>query len=167
MGPAILWFRRDLRLEDLPALACAAKAGPDGVLPLFVADRSLLTLAGRNRRRFLKDALSETLDQELAGGLVLRQGDPAHVVPALAAEVGASAVVATADLVYGSMRDRAVSASLSAIGSRLLAVDSAYAVSPGTVRTASGRPFQVFSAFKRGGMLSESRHPLCPPNPDS
>jgi deoxyribodipyrimidine photo-lyase len=42
VAPAILWFRRDLRIEDLPALAAAAKAGPHGVLPLFVVDRSLL-----------------------------------------------------------------------------------------------------------------------------
>ena len=36
MTPVILWFRRDLRLDDLPALhACA---GADAVVPLFVVD---------------------------------------------------------------------------------------------------------------------------------
>ncbi|MGI9022725.1 MAG: deoxyribodipyrimidine photo-lyase [Acidimicrobiales bacterium] len=32
-----MWFRRDLRLADNPALAAASRAG-DRVLPLFVLD---------------------------------------------------------------------------------------------------------------------------------
>ena len=33
-----MWFRRDLRLDDSPALAAAAAAGDGGVVPLFVVD---------------------------------------------------------------------------------------------------------------------------------
>jgi deoxyribodipyrimidine photolyase len=40
VGVAILWFRRDLRLGDLPVLAAAAGAASDGVLPQ-VADPSI------------------------------------------------------------------------------------------------------------------------------
>jgi len=44
----LMWFRRDLRLTDNPALleACAA----DGVLPLFVLDPALWGPAGISRR---------------------------------------------------------------------------------------------------------------------
>jgi hypothetical protein len=42
--PSILWFRRDLRFEDHPALAKAAKRGP--VLALFVLDPALMPRRG-------------------------------------------------------------------------------------------------------------------------
>ena len=90
MAVAVLWFRRDLRLDDMPALQAAAEAGPDGVVALFVADPALLGPAGPNRRRFLTAALA-ALDAELEGALVVRWGDPVRVVPAVAAEVGATA----------------------------------------------------------------------------
>ena len=43
---SILWFRRDLRVGDNPALLAAADAGSDGVVPLFVLDPALLDHAG-------------------------------------------------------------------------------------------------------------------------
>jgi deoxyribodipyrimidine photolyase len=47
----VMWFRRDLRLGDNPALldACAS----DGVLPLFVLDPALWRPAGAPRRTWL------------------------------------------------------------------------------------------------------------------
>jgi len=149
VATAILWFRRDLRLDDLPALAAAAGAGGDGVVPLFVVDPSLLRAAGPNRRRFLAEAL-RALDHELGGALVLRGGDPRRVVPALAADTGASVVAATADFgPHGAARDGAVAEALATAGRELRRVDSPYAVAPGTVRAKSGSPLRVFSAFRR------------------
>ena len=66
----------------------AVSVGRDGVVPLFVLDESLLEPAGSNRRRFLAESL-RALDMQLGGTLVLRRGAPPHVVPELAAEVGA------------------------------------------------------------------------------
>ncbi len=149
MTCAVLWFRRDLRLDDLPALRAAAEAGPDGVVPLFVADPALLGPAGPNRRRFLAAALA-ALDTELGGALVVRRGDPARIVPAVAAEAGATVVAATADFgPYGAARDAAVARALSDGGRRLTPVDSNYAVAPGRVRSAAGAPFKVFTAYRR------------------
>jgi deoxyribodipyrimidine photo-lyase len=163
MVRAVLWFRRDLRLDDLPALRAAAEAGPDGVVALFVADPALLGPAGPNRRRFLAAALA-ALDTELGGALVLRRGDPARIVPAVAAEVGATVVAATADFgPHGAARDAAVARALSADGRRLMTVDSNYAVAPGQVRSGAGTPFKVFTAYKRAweatGWLGPSRAP--------
>ena len=140
MTLAVLWFRRDLRLDDLPALIARARA--DGVVPLFVVDPFLLDPAGPNRRRFLADAL-RALDRELGGTLVLRHGDPRQVVPQVAAAVGASIVAATADFgPYGAGRDRAVAKALTSAGHDLRAVDSPYAVAPGAVRAKSGAPLR-------------------------
>lgn len=149
MAPVVLWFRRDLRLDDLPALLAAAGAGGDCVVPLFILDPSLLAPAGPNRRRFLAEAL-RALDEQVGGTLVLRGGRAPAVVPTVAREVGARRVVVSADFgPYGSKRDRAVAEALSADGRRLVARGSPYAVAPGTVLSRSGAPYQVFSAFRR------------------
>ncbi|OMQ15984.1 hypothetical protein A7K94_0205730, partial [Modestobacter sp. VKM Ac-2676] len=65
MPTALLWFRRDLRLGDHPALLAALDAaGPDGdVLPVFVFDDRLYGPAGDPRRRFLLDCLAD-LDRQ-------------------------------------------------------------------------------------------------------
>ena len=87
MTTAVVWFRRDLRLGDHPALLAARDAaGPDGdVLPVFVFDERLYGPSGEPRRRFLLDCLA-ALDGDLDGALVLRSGNPAEVLPALVRE---------------------------------------------------------------------------------
>ena len=87
MTTRILWFRRDLRLGDHPALLAAADGAR--VLPLFVLDPRLAAPGPRLDRLLaslaaLRDATSEAL--------VIRSGDPASVVPTVAREVGAHAV---------------------------------------------------------------------------
>ncbi len=41
-GTAVVWFRRDLRLHDLPVLTAALERA-ERVVPLFVFDDALLT----------------------------------------------------------------------------------------------------------------------------
>ena len=50
----VMWFRRDLRLADLPALHAAAADG--AVVPLFVVDPAF-DRAGAARREFMCRAL--------------------------------------------------------------------------------------------------------------
>jgi deoxyribodipyrimidine photo-lyase len=146
---ALLWFRRDLRLADHPALlgACDA-AGPDGtVVPVFVVDDRLYGPSGEPRRRFLLDCLTE-LDTSTGGALVLRTGDPTTVVPALVAELQAHSVHVTADAgPYGRRRDQAVERALGDVP--LVRTGSPYAVAPGRVTKRDGTPFQVFTPFAR------------------
>jgi len=85
--PVVLWFRRDLRLRDLPALVAAADVGP--VVPLFVVDPALAGTSA-NRRAHLARSLRE-LDRQLDGRLVVRSGPPERVVPEVVAEAGEAA----------------------------------------------------------------------------
>ena len=79
-APIILWFRRDLRTSDHPALLAAAAEGAGaGVLPLFVLDDALLRPAGAPRVAWLFRSL-RALSASLDGALVVRRGDPAQVV---------------------------------------------------------------------------------------
>ena len=145
-----MWFRRDLRTADHPALhAAAAEAAGAGVLPLFVLDDALLRPAGPSRTAWLFRSL-RSLSASLDGALLVRRGDPAQVVPATAAEVGAASVHVTADAnPYGRRRDEAVAAALAADGRRLVRTGTPYAIGPGTVRKADGSGFAVFSPFAR------------------
>jgi deoxyribodipyrimidine photo-lyase len=92
-----MWFRRDLRLQDHPALAAAADAGR--VVALFVLDDALRLPSGAPRVAFryrsLRD-LDATLRQN-GGELVLRRGKPENVVPAVARDAGAASVHISAD----------------------------------------------------------------------
>jgi deoxyribodipyrimidine photo-lyase len=147
MARSILWLRRDLRLSDHPALAAAHAAGE--VVPLFVVDPRFTATAGAPRRRFMADVL-QALDDRIGGALVYRHGDPADVVPALAAEVGAHQVVVSRDFApYGRERDALVAQRLAADGRRLVGVGSPYAVDPGSVTKADGTPYAVFTPFSK------------------
>ena len=150
MAPAVLWFRRDLRLGDNPALAAAeAAGGDDGVVPLFVVDPALWGPSGEPRRAFLVACL-RALDEELGGTLLVRRGDPAEEVPAVARHHGADTVYVSADFgPYGRRRDEAVGAALRSDGRRLVARGSPYAVEPGTLVKGTGEPFKVFTPFSK------------------
>jgi deoxyribodipyrimidine photo-lyase len=146
--PAIVWFRRDLRLGDHPALAAAARQGP--VIPLFVLDEALLSTAGRPRLAYLLRTL-RALDAQLAAvgsALTVRRGRPEAVLPAVVAETGAAAVhISTDHAPYGARRDRRVADSLGAVP--LVATGSPYAVAPDLIRKPDGEAYRVFAAFYR------------------
>ncbi|HEX9260853.1 MAG TPA: FAD-binding domain-containing protein, partial [Acidimicrobiales bacterium] len=142
-----MWFRRDLRLGDNPALAAAAASG--AVVPLYVLDPALLARSGPNRVRFLLASL-RALDESVGGALVVRVGDPARVVLEVAVTAMAETVRVTGDFTpYGRRRDSVVARALASDGRRLVATDSPYAVVPGTVRKEDGEPYAVFTPFSR------------------
>ena len=83
MSGAVLWFRRDLRLGDHPALLAAAGDGP--VVALFVLDDALRLPSGAPRIALLYRTL-RALDAQLrehGGALTVRRGLLENVVPAV------------------------------------------------------------------------------------
>ena len=157
-----MWFRRDLRLADLPALHAATADGAR-VVPLFVVDPRFAT-AGEPRRAFMADALA-ALDDSIGGALVYRHGAPADVVPTLAAEVGAEAVFVSRDYgPYGRARDQAVATVLRSGGRHLVGAGTPYAVAPGEVTKADGTPYAVFTPFSRAWRVHGWPAPLGAPD---
>ena len=143
-----MWVRRDLRVRDHPALGKALE-DPEGTALLFVLDPVLWRRAGAVRRAWLAGNLA-ALDERTGGRLVIRQGDPAQVVPAVAAEVAATQVHVSAETTpYGRRRDDRVADALDRAGVSWCPTGSPYAVGPGRVRTGSGGPYQVFTPFAR------------------
>ena len=151
MASTIVWFRRDLRLGDNPALRTAiAEGGGDDVHAVDVLDPRLLGPSGGARTAFLAGSLA-ALDESIDGRLTMVSGDPAEQIPRLARKVNAASVIAAADFgPYGVDRDEAVEKALEADGRRFLRCESPYAVAPGTVLNNSGDPYKVYSAFYRG-----------------
>ena len=149
-GPstAVVWFRRDLRLSDNPALAEAAR-DHDRVVGLFVLDNALRKPAGANRLTFLYGCLAD-LRSSTGGNLVIRTGPPATKVRALARDVDAAAVYCAEDFgPYGRRRDDEVEQRLAKDGVELRTVGSPYAVPPGTIFNKAGDPYKVFTPFSR------------------
>ncbi|KUI39906.1 deoxyribodipyrimidine photolyase [Mycobacterium sp. GA-1199] len=144
--PTLLWFRRDLRLSDLPSLLAAA-AGDGEVLACYVLDPRLEASAGARRLQYLHDALRDLRDG-LGGKLYVTRGRPEKRIPAVAKAIGASAVHISADYSpFGRRRDDAVEAALGDIP--LEASGSPYLVSPGRVTKPDGSPYKVFTPFHR------------------
>jgi deoxyribodipyrimidine photo-lyase len=151
---SVLWFRRDLRLHDHPALHAAAADGP--VTPLFVLDDALLRPSGAPRVASLLRAL-RALDDDLGGSLVIRHGDPARVVPDVVAQTQAGAVHVSADFgPYGARRDERVEQALDV---PLVRTGSPYAISPGRVLKNDGTPFKVFTPFYKAWLAHGWRAP--------
>lgn len=145
---AVVWFRRDLRVADQPTFLAAADAA-DRALALFVLDPHLLGPSGAARKNFLHGCLRE-LDEALGGRLLVVKGDPADVVPRVAAAVGADTVHVAADFgPYGRERDEQVEKALADDGVELVRTGSPYAVAPGRVTKGDGDPFKVFTPFSR------------------
>ncbi|MGZ3363112.1 MAG: cryptochrome/photolyase family protein [Caulobacteraceae bacterium] len=161
-SPVIVWFRQDLRLADNPALA-EAVASERPVIPLFVLHRAADGRPWGAASKWWLDKSLRSLDLELrlrGSRLILRRGDPALVVSALAHELGADVVW---NRLYGPaavVRDGELKAELKASSH-----NASLLVEPHAVRTGAGEPYRVFTPFWRAAraQVGEGR-PLSAPN---
>ena len=164
---SIVWFRRDLRVHDHPALVAAVARGP--VAPLFVLDPALLTgrFASPNRTWFLLGAV-EALGVAVAalgGRLTVRVGSPDEVVPMFVREVGAATVYVSRDYTpYGRRRDRAVADILARDGIAFGAARGVLIQEPEDVLSGTGRSHSMFTPFLRRWEALPVRPTLAPPD---
>ncbi|WP_348609841.1 cryptochrome/photolyase family protein [Halobaculum rarum] len=164
----LFWHRRDLRVADNRGLASAAEATADGdaVVPVFVFDEDVLSHAASPRVRFMLDALAELRDdyRERGSDLVVARGDPAEVLPALAADYGADAVVWNED--YSGLareRDARVRMALDDAGVARETHHDAVQHEPGTITTNKGDPYAVFTYFWKKWRDREKADPFDAP----
>ncbi len=172
MTTALLWFRRDLRLADNPALA-AALARCERVIPLYI-DSPELPGEGAASRWWLHHSLA-ALDADLrrrGAGLLLRRGKPLEILRELIAATGA-------DHVYWNRRyepeaiaqDRLIKDTLRAAGVTVSSSNAALLNEPWQLLKADATPYRVFTAYwnaarKRGFDLTLTTAPAAlPPLP--
>ncbi|MBA2792791.1 MAG: deoxyribodipyrimidine photo-lyase [Thermoleophilaceae bacterium] len=151
---SIVWFRRDLRVHEHPALR-AALDGSERVVPVFCLDDRLIhgRHASGPRTQFMLECLTD-LDaslRERGTGLVLRHGPAERELPALAEEVGAGQVHFTADVTpFSRARGETTGRALRDAGVELCPHPGlCVADAPGEIRTKNGKPYTVFSPFWR------------------
>jgi deoxyribodipyrimidine photo-lyase len=149
----IVWFRRDLRLADNPALHEAiARGGP--VIPVFIwaPDEEAPWQPGAASRWWLHHSL-ESLARGLAERgtrLILRRGPTLPALQQLIAETGADAVMWNR-LYEPSIirRDIAIKESLKSASVRAQSFNAALLFEPWAVEKGTGGPFQVYTPFWR------------------
>jgi len=148
MSTGVVWFRRDLRLEDNPAWATATRHHRD-VVALLVLDPALLDVAGPHRRAAFLAAATD-LDHRLrarGGCLRVESGDPANVLPRVVAETGASTVDANRDVSrFARRRDLTVEDATTAT---MRWHWGTLVHRPGSVLTRAGTLSRVFTPFWR------------------
>jgi len=154
-----MWFRRDLRVRDNPALLAAGNE----VLPVFVFDPVLWDASSDVRKAYLVESL-RSLNESLGGHLTIRSGDPSAVIPALVKEVNADSVHIAADFgPYGQQRDLKVEAALAALSVPLIRTGSPYAIAPGRVVKSDDTPYRVFTPFYKAWTTHGWRAPATGP----
>ncbi len=153
VAPTVLWFRRDLRLADNPALKAAlARAAP--ILPLYILD-----VAGDGRwppggaaRWWLHHSLA-ALDsslRELGSRLIFARGDSSDILRKFVRSTNAGAVYLNRCYEPATMtRDRVVEDGLVRDGIEVKNFNAALLFEPQEIANKEGGPFQVFTPFWR------------------
>jgi deoxyribodipyrimidine photo-lyase len=150
---ALVWFRRDLRVDDHAALYHALKSHPR-VYCVFVFDTDILNaLPSRTDRRvefiWLCVAELDAALRELGGGLVVRHGRARDEVARLAAQLKVDAVYANHDYEPAAIaRDQAVAAELAVRGAAFQTFKDQVVFEREEVMTLGETPYSVFTPYK-------------------
>jgi len=151
-APVIVWFRRDLRLSDNPALQRALTLDRP-VIPVFVLDETPgIRSPGAASNWWLGRSLAMLAEALAARGsrLILRRGPAAEVITGLVAETGASHVLWNRLYDPGVIdRDAALKRSLREAGRTVASFNASLLTEPWTVLNKSGEPFKVFTPYWR------------------
>lgn len=147
-APLILWFRRDLRLDDLPMLAAALQSGRP-LLPVFILDDETRALGAASLLRLDLALAAFAARLEAAGSrLILRQGSALPELRRLVSETGAAGVLWTRGYdPLSKARDTAVKAALRAQGLQAESHPGFLLHEPWALQTGQGGPYRVFTPF--------------------
>jgi deoxyribodipyrimidine photo-lyase len=162
----VVWFRRDLRLSDNPALeAAVARGGPVVAAWVHAPGEEGDSAPGAAACVFLHDALQSLAESLESRGsrLLLRRGPTIKALIDLAKETGADAVYANKVWEPAFLaRDAKAIAALRANGLEALLFDDGVLFPPDTVKTTGGGPFRVFTPFWRRCQSSPGPEPPRP-----
>ncbi len=171
----IVWFRRDLRLGDHPGLAAAVATGLS-VVPVFLwaPEEDREGNPGAASRWWLHQTLAALQQSLQAKGsrLVVRRGPTAEALLHLAAETGARQVFCSRIYEPAPLAsDPELRRQLQAKGVSLETFNGSLLFEPGSIRTAAGGSFRMFTPFwralwnQRGALRAPQRTPGSLPAP--
>ncbi len=164
---ALVWLRRDLRLEDNHALFRALRDARRAYC-VFVFDRDILdALDDRADRRvwFIRESLVQLHAAlvEQGSALIVLHGHAGDTLPALAAKLHAASVYANHDYEPAALtRDAAVSAALGKRGIAFITCKDQVIFEKNEVLTQERQPFSVFTAYKNAWLRQLTQNDLAP-----
>lgn len=164
---AIVWFRRDLRLADNPALFAACEY--ERVIPLYIhadEEENPWQLGGAQQvwLHFSLQALDKSL-RDLGSRLIIRQGPALEVLRNLVEESGAEAVYW--NRLYepeAIARDKQIKQCLRDDGITVESSNAALLCEPWQIETKAGDPYKVFTPFWRSLAQRQMQNPLAMPD---
>jgi deoxyribodipyrimidine photo-lyase len=161
--PLIVWFRRDLRLADNPALREAQQCGvPIVAVYIHAPEEAGKWPEGGASRWWLHHALADLDGQlrKLGGRLILRRGPSLEALRHLLRETGASGVLWNRRYEPLAMaRDSRIKASLRAAEVRADSFNGLLLHEPVNIATLGGKPYRVYTPFYK----SLLKRPVPPP----
>ncbi len=164
----IVWFRRDLRLADNPALRAAIEGDFDSIVPVFIhAPEELGDWAPGGAQRVWLHLSLQALNTDLealGSRLVIRTGPTADALDTLIEESGASAVYW--NRLYDPHtidRDSKIKRHLEARDIETASFKTALLYEPWTVSTKQGEPYKVFTPFWKAVRDRGADAPLAAP----
>ena len=162
--PVLIWFRRDLRLADHPAMTAALATGAP-VIPLFIHDQAVAALGAAARMRMgMAVAAFDAALTARGSRLILRRGPALAVLRALVAQTGAHAVHWTRAYDPAARdRDAAIKTALRAAGIAAHSHPGFLLHEPWQVATGEGGFYRVYSPFWRAVASRAVDAPLPPP----
>ena len=157
----LIWFRRDLRLFDNTALQTAVRRGlPVAGAYVFDSGESPVIRQNHRRRSFIYDSVAafQTALQTKNVPLYVLHGQAETEIPKLAAQLHAEAVVcADEDEPQAAARDNRIWHTLNAEGREMVRVDDHAVLPKAAVMTHNGRPYTVFTPYKKAWLETYTR----------
>lgn len=158
-SPAIVWFRKDLRLSDnLALLAALEHGGP--VIPVYIREKSSGPLGGAQEWWLHHSILALSAALEKAGSrFVLSSGDAEQRLRHLISETGAKAVFWNRRYdPAGMATDKALKQKLRDDGLTVRSFAGQLLHEPSRLQTKSGGPYRVYTPFWRALGGGEEPH---------
>ncbi len=154
MQHAIMWFRRDLRLQDNCALFHALNSGLT-VIPIFIFDTNILNdLQDKQDKRivFIHKALTHmhTALQKINCNMQVHYGNPLDIIAQLCATHQVTQVYTNTDYEpYAAQRDSAIEKLLAPLGATLHSYKDQVIFERNEVTKDDGLPYTVYTPYSK------------------
>ncbi|MDV6379089.1 deoxyribodipyrimidine photo-lyase [Sporosarcina sp. GW1-11] len=160
MGITIVWFRKDLRIHDHPALVEAAAHGE--VLPVFILPETVHAASDWWVHHSLVELQKKFEQQQIQ--FVVRKGPPVEQLLKIQQESGAD------QLVFNELYDpesrkqeKELTATLEKINVQVRSFQGTLLVPPDAIFNKSGQPYKVFTPFWKQLRQEPIAQPLLAP----
>lgn len=160
--PIILWFRKDLRLADNPALTAATEFNCP-VVPVFILDEDNTRPLGAASKWWLHESLASLSER---APLILRRGHPKRILEQLVQETGARGVFWNRLYEPETMsRDTEIKSQLKELGLDVRSFPGRYLAEPNILKNKAGGVLKVFTPYWKALNSYYETSPLPDPLP--